>query len=537
MAITNEIDEVRFPELISRGAVGGPTFSTIVVASATGIEQRIGQWSKARHKWDVSHALRTPVFAETLMAFFIARAGKLRGFRFKDWRDFQATLETLYPTGASTVQLEKSYTSGLRTQRRPIYKPVQSAGITVLRNTVAFTLFAIDWNSGTLFLTPDSEKVITAITNAVTAVVSSTAHGFLAGDFVFITLVNGMTQINNRTVEILSVNANDFTIDLDTTDYGVYTSGGIAGKYIQPSELLQWTGEFDVPVRFDTDIMNLLQADSQARAWENVPVIELRGCPVIEEQTPPEPPVEGPTEENMLWYFDSDNITPQSDDTDLASWPDAAPVPHDMQFPGTNGGNQPNYRTAASGVAINGHAVVQVADGDQGDIPYPNFSPTVVDQSFTHYWVGRYDTPISGAGVLLYAYRTGGASIIRLYLDGISGANVGYEFHTDAGGPTDVDVAAAVDGVQLITFVFDKTGGTAKVYRNGVQIGSTSVSVGGTGAGNGFDWGDDFIEFFAVAGGIAPAIGEHACLLGYSVAHDDTTRGEVEAILMEKYGL
>lgn len=288
MPITIVTDEVQFPPLISRGATGGPTFSTTVVAAATGVEQRMGLWAQARHQFDVSHGLRTPVFAQTLTAFFVARAGKLRGFRFKDWRDYQATEEVLYPTGASTVQLHKSYTSGPRTYRRPIYKPVEAAEIVMTRNGGAFGLFALDWNSGTVFLTPDIERTITGITKAINAVVSSTAHGYTTGDWVFIDTVVGMTEINNRALEVVSATANTFTVDHDTTGYTTYASGGTADKYVQPDEELAWTGEFDVPVRFDTDLMQMFQADSQARAWDNVPLIELRGCPDIETQTPPD---------------------------------------------------------------------------------------------------------------------------------------------------------------------------------------------------------------------------------------------------------
>jgi hypothetical protein len=118
------------------------------------------------------------------------------------------------------------------------------------------------------------------------------------------------------------------------------------------------------------------------------------------------------------------------------------------------------------------------------------------------------------------------------------GANqVGFEHEVSIGSAVDVDIAAAVTGAQLLTFVFDKTAGNAKVYRNGAQIGSTSTNVGGTGAGNGFDWGNDLIEFFATAGGVAALVGEHTRLIGYAVAHSDATRQAIEAALMARYGL
>ena len=52
--------EARFPANISQGAKGGPVFSTVVITTASGAEQRVGQWSLGRHRWDVSHALKNP---------------------------------------------------------------------------------------------------------------------------------------------------------------------------------------------------------------------------------------------------------------------------------------------------------------------------------------------------------------------------------------------------------------------------------------------------------------------------------------------
>lgn len=242
---------------------------------------------------------------------------------------------------------------------------------------------------------------------------------------------------------------------------------------------------------------------------------------------------------NMLWHFDSENIV-AADGASLASWPDASPNNVDMQSPGTNGGTQFTFRDNGTD-NINGHPVVETVDGDQADIPFPNISPAINDASFTHYWVGRYNPATQpGHAILLYTFITPGtADVIRLYvaadLDGTD--QVGFEHEVPPGSAVDVDIAAAVSGVQLLTYVFDKTAGNAKVYRNGAQIGSTSTDVGGTGAGNGFDWGNDFIEFFAANGGTNTVVGDHARLIGYSVAHDDTTREAIETELMADYGI
>jgi uncharacterized protein (TIGR02217 family) len=65
---------------------------------------------------------------------------------------------------------------------------------------------------------------------------------------------------------------------LDTTN-GVITFGDPAPDI--PAETWTWTGEFDVPVRFDTDVMKIGIVNKSASGtlledWQQIPVIELR---------------------------------------------------------------------------------------------------------------------------------------------------------------------------------------------------------------------------------------------------------------------
>lgn len=72
--------------------------------------------------------------------------------------------------------------------------------------------------------------VITGITNATTAVVTSPAHGLSNGMTVQITGVQGMTQVNQDKTQaytVTVVDPNTFQLQgVDSTLWGVYTSGG-----------------------------------------------------------------------------------------------------------------------------------------------------------------------------------------------------------------------------------------------------------------------------------------------------------------------
>lgn len=72
-------------------------------------------------------------------------------------------------------------------------------------------------------------KAITAITKANPGAVTCTGHNLITGQVVGLTGVNGMTQVNGQTVTVTVVDADHFTIGIDTSAYGTYTSGGLVG--------------------------------------------------------------------------------------------------------------------------------------------------------------------------------------------------------------------------------------------------------------------------------------------------------------------
>lgn len=75
---------------------------------------------------------------------------------------------------------------------------------------------------------PISQGVITAISQAATAVVTSAGHGLVAGDEVTISGVAGMTEVNGNTYTVGTVTANTFQLDAtNSTGYTAYTSGGL----------------------------------------------------------------------------------------------------------------------------------------------------------------------------------------------------------------------------------------------------------------------------------------------------------------------
>lgn len=119
-------DDVRFPINIGLDATGGPVHQTMVQTLASGAEKRIASWSLPISRYDVSSGVKNPTGFAEVLAFFRARQGRLRGFRFRDWSDYTSPRQTIGTTdgGLAAFQIIKAYTSGSSTRQRPITRPV-----------------------------------------------------------------------------------------------------------------------------------------------------------------------------------------------------------------------------------------------------------------------------------------------------------------------------------------------------------------------------------------------------------------------------
>jgi hypothetical protein len=88
--------------------------------------------------------------------------------------------------------------------------------------------------------------------------------------------------VNNLAFTIAVVDSTNFTLGVNTTNYGTYTSGGTAALYPQPADALTWSGEFDLAVRWDIDqIRTRFEAYDTASGESlhflfSLPLIEIR---------------------------------------------------------------------------------------------------------------------------------------------------------------------------------------------------------------------------------------------------------------------
>lgn len=204
--------EVRFPENIALGARGGVAFSTDVIDLYSGYEKRNANWAQARGVWNVSHVVKSAADMATLVAFFRARQGKAHGFRFRDWTDYQATAQNIGTGDGSTLTYQ-------------LRKSYSNGGVTSYR----------------IINKPVALGGQVAVAPAV--------------------YVDGVKKTEGT----------HFNINY-TTGLVTFTAGNApaSGKAITADF------EFDVPVRFDTDQIDISVDNYTEFSWQSIPIVEIR---------------------------------------------------------------------------------------------------------------------------------------------------------------------------------------------------------------------------------------------------------------------
>ncbi|MGH8585285.1 MAG: DUF2460 domain-containing protein [Gammaproteobacteria bacterium] len=211
--------EVRLENnLVLYGSVGGPQYSTDVVVVRSGHEKRNVNWSRSRGRWEMGERQVDTRELQAIIGFF--RARRAQGFRWKDWADYRATRTPVEHNGVTTQGLlgDGVASGGNFYQLNKLY---DSGGVSELRK----------------ILKP----------------VSGTVEIYKNGDLI----------------------TSGFTID--------YTNGLVTFSAVQnPPDTLTWIGEFDVPVRFDSDELRSRFDAYRAEDGESLhfilslPVVELR---------------------------------------------------------------------------------------------------------------------------------------------------------------------------------------------------------------------------------------------------------------------
>jgi len=168
-AAMEAFDDVLFPLDIGRDAAVEAMTATAIASGAGGREQRNAEWAEARLRFDAGPGLRSEADLGRLLAFFRARHGPLRGFRFRDPLDDSSAGMTGVPgpldqtlgIGDGTrshFPLVKNYGAATRRITRPV-----AGSVRVAVNGAETAAWSLDDRGVIVFAVPPAaDAVITA---------------------------------------------------------------------------------------------------------------------------------------------------------------------------------------------------------------------------------------------------------------------------------------------------------------------------------------------------------------------------------------
>ncbi|MBX3519035.1 MAG: DUF2460 domain-containing protein [Xanthobacteraceae bacterium] len=84
--------EITFPLDVALGARGGPERRTEIVTTGSGREERNARWAHARRRWNAGYGVKSLDALSDVVAFFEERRGRLYGFRWRDRLDHSSAM-------------------------------------------------------------------------------------------------------------------------------------------------------------------------------------------------------------------------------------------------------------------------------------------------------------------------------------------------------------------------------------------------------------------------------------------------------------
>lgn len=159
--MANDFDDVRLPEDIERGTRGGPSFKTTVITMASGKEQRNQHWQVTRSTFNIGYGIQKRADLETVYAFFHARRGMARGFRFRNWLDYTVTAGPVGTIASQPLQrqLVRQYADAANPYIRLITHPVVST-LKVYVNAVLTTNYTLSERGVLIFPSDPGANVL-----------------------------------------------------------------------------------------------------------------------------------------------------------------------------------------------------------------------------------------------------------------------------------------------------------------------------------------------------------------------------------------
>lgn len=207
--------DVRFPTAISRNAQGGPERRTDIVVLGSGYEERNSRWADSRRSYNAGYGVKSLDDLHAVIAFFEERRGRLHAFRWRDHADWKSCAPLAAPSALDQVLGTGDGTRSsfqLVKTYGGLHAPYMRTIAKPVAGTVQIAIAGIIKSPSTHFTVDTSTGLVTFLAGAIPAAGASVTAGF----------------------------------------------------------------EFDVPVRFDSDKLEINLSGFASGAIPNIPIVEVR---------------------------------------------------------------------------------------------------------------------------------------------------------------------------------------------------------------------------------------------------------------------
>jgi uncharacterized protein (TIGR02217 family) len=284
-----EFLEERLPIAVRAGASYSDEYKTEITETGNGSECRRLVHPYPRRVWNIFYTQLTADLWDDILSLYHRVYGMYAGFRVKALDDYTTNGRIGTPTAfdqalalvsAGIYQLQVAYGTGpaisIGKPVRTIFKPVSGTvkvGIDALEVPIT-TMWTVDTTTGKVTFAANKTASVTGITQAASAVLTVGAHSFAVGESVHIAGVVGMTQINNLRGQLTAVGATDITVNINSSAFSAYSSGGTVNTRPQSGETVYGGCEFDLPCRFNSRI-DVKSLAPHVRETSEIEIIEL----------------------------------------------------------------------------------------------------------------------------------------------------------------------------------------------------------------------------------------------------------------------
>jgi uncharacterized protein (TIGR02217 family) len=207
--------EILFPLDIALKSAGGPERRTEIVALGSGREERNARWANSRRRYDAGYGVKTLDALGAVVAFFEERRGRLHGFRWRDRLDHSSAASgvPVAPTD-QTIGTGDGTTASFSLVKTygGLYAPYQRPVAKPVPGSVRVAVAETEVEEGTAFTCDTATGVVSFLAGHIPADGAAVTAGFL----------------------------------------------------------------FDVPVRFDTDYLEVDLSAFAAGAIPKIPLVEIR---------------------------------------------------------------------------------------------------------------------------------------------------------------------------------------------------------------------------------------------------------------------